>query len=697
MSRPVGIQIFDGDSLVESLVFDRDIIKIGRLASAQVRIDDDAVSRIHAVIDISAGRDEVSVIDMGGKPATRVNGEEISRTKIKHGDVIEVCQYRLVVALDEAAIQELQPEDTAVKEPPVAPMTEEASDEATLVADSESSKTDPVETEEGGSWQDSFAPGPLSEMSLPEMSQERGSDEGGHIDLPQAGETEVFTRDSLVNTAPSPGSLSPSSAAVETEIVRDTGELQAALAETTDDVDQADFSENQPHGHIGGPELPPVPVDPITGDNRYMEVSLRWGGTVVQVDRIRKEKSYVIGNASEANMAIPVDEDLSADVFTLLSRGSQDEWVLHVPPGVKGELIRGDASTPLGEADSLTFEDDMVAVLPIGTLTIEVRSVSKSRVVPVIPFLDTFFLNVVVASLISTVFVLSALILVPSPLDDDMDDLFANVNEFKAMILKQQKKNEFLERFKEKQSQAAQKKDKGKRGDKKSKSKSPAKTQIKKQAPTKEEVVQKKLDELFGGSGENSGLAAMFDTNSGGSELQTLLGGIAGASEANMFGAGGLGIRGAGPGGGGTGTTSYGTGRVGTVGRGSGNSSYGRAVGGLGKKKSRDIQISTAQPLILGSLDKDIIKRVIRENMQQIRYCYERELSKTPGIYGKVKMKWVITAEGRVSQSQVAETQMKNAAVENCMKRRIKTWRFPKPKGGGIVLVTYPFIFRQSN
>ena len=183
-------------------------------------------------------------------------------------------------------------------------------------------------------------------------------------------------------------------------------------------------------------------------------------------------------------MAIPVDEDLSADVFTLLSRGSQDEWVLHVPPGVKGELIRGDASTPLGEADSLTFEDDMVAVLPIGTLTIEVRSVSKSRVVPVIPFLDTFFLNVVVASLISTVFVLSALILVPSPLDDDMDDLFANVNEFKAMILKQQKKNEFLERFKEKQSQAAQKKDKGKRGDKKSKSKSPAKTQIKKQAPT---------------------------------------------------------------------------------------------------------------------------------------------------------------------------------------------------------------------
>ena len=39
---------------------------------------------------------------------------------------------------------------------------------------------------------------------------------------------------------------------------------------------------------------------------------------------------------------------------------------------------------------------------------------------------------------------------------------------------------------------------------------------------------------------------------------------------------------------------------------------------------------------------------------------------------------------------------MKNANVENCLASRIKTWVFPKPKGGGIVIVNYPFVFKQS-
>jgi hypothetical protein len=59
-------------------------------------------------------------------------------------------------------------------------------------------------------------------------------------------------------------------------------------------------------------------------------------------------------------------------------------------------------------------------------------------------------------------------------------------------------------------------------------------------------------------------------------------------------------------------------------------------------------------------------------------------------------MKWVINGEGKVMQATTAETQMKNANVENCLASRIKTWVFPKPKGGGIVIVNYPFVFKQS-
>ena len=101
-------------------------------------------------------------------------------------------------------------------------------------------------------------------------------------------------------------------------------------------------------------------------------------------------------------------------------------------------------------------------------------------------------------------------------------------------------------------------------------------------------------------------------------------------------------------------------------------------------------------PVILGSLDPEIIRRIVREHAGQIKYCYEKELTRTPGIYGKIVMKWVINGEGRVNQSAVAETQMKNSNVEGCLATKIKTWVFPKPKGGGIVVVNYPFVFKQS-
>ena len=106
--------------------------------------------------------------------------------------------------------------------------------------------------------------------------------------------------------------------------------------------------------------------------------------------------------------------------------------------------------------------------------------------------------------------------------------------------------------------------------------------------------------------------------------------------------------------------------------------------------------ISQGKPVILGSLDKEIIRRVVREHMAQIRYCYEKELNRTPGLKGKVVQKWVISASGSVQSATVAQTTMKNRAVESCMSRKIRSWKFPKPKGGGIVIVNYPFIFKQA-
>ena len=67
-----------------------------------------------------------------------------------------------------------------------------------------------------------------------------------------------------------------------------------------------------------------------------------------------------------------------------------------------------------------------------------------------------------------------------------------------------------------------------------------------------------------------------------------------------------------------------------------------------------------------------------------------------PGLQGKVGVKFVIGAQGMVQTAQVAESSLNNKNVESCILTRVKSWSFPKPKGGGIVIVTYPFIFKQS-
>jgi len=160
-------------------------------------------------------------------------------------------------------------------------------------------------------------------------------------------------------------------------------------------------------------------------------------------------------------------------------------------------------------------------------------------------------------------------------------------------------------------------------------------------------------------------------------------------------GFGGLGLKGTGSGGGGTGDT-VGIGGIGTKGRGGGVGSYGMGTGMLGAKKSSDVGITSSEPEVMGSLDKELIRRVIHANRNQIRYCYESQLTRYPKLAGKVTVKFVISAAGTVASSQVAQSTAGNADLETCVAGRVHTWLFPKPKGGGVVIVTYPFIFKPS-
>ena len=101
---------------------------------------------------------------------------------------------------------------------------------------------------------------------------------------------------------------------------------------------------------------------------------------------------------------------------------------------------------------------------------------------------------------------------------------------------------------------------------------------------------------------------------------------------------------------------------------------------------------------MLGAIDPELIRRVIREHASQVRYCYEQQLALNPRLQGKVSIKWIINGDGSASSPQVESsgTTLEDGKVHACMMSRITSWQFPKPKGGGIAVITYPWILRSS-
>src|SRR5438874_1868591 len=95
---PLTFAIHKGDQLLRTETLTQDIIKIGKLSSSHLRIDDESVSRMHAVIEI-VGASEIYVIDLGSTKGTVVNGQKINKCRIQSGDEIMLGDTRVVITV----------------------------------------------------------------------------------------------------------------------------------------------------------------------------------------------------------------------------------------------------------------------------------------------------------------------------------------------------------------------------------------------------------------------------------------------------------------------------------------------------------------------------------------------------------------------------------------------------------------------
>ena len=94
-----------------------------------------------------------------------------------------------------------------------------------------------------------------------------------------------------------------------------------------------------------------------------------------------------------------------------------------------------------------------------------------------------------------------------------------------------------------------------------------------------------------------------------------------------------------------------------------------------------------------GSLDKELIRTEIRSHEGEARSCYEGGLTRNRSLRGRVSVLFRIASDGQVAASEIQSSTMNDSEVEECLGRSICDWHFPKPQGGGVVIVSYPYNF----
>jgi hypothetical protein len=444
-----------------------------------------------------------------------------------------------------------------------------------------------------------------------------------------------------------------------------------------------------------------------------LELRFLWGDQMVGEYFLHPnvDSRFSIGSAQGVDFAMG-DSRLGGPKFELV-RSGKGGVVLRFTSRMQGELQRrfGEEMMTLEQAKQrgLASDDgdglgialgaeDFVWV-DLGGVVVEAffQPAPRPVLVPLTESIDFTVMNIfLVCFFLAALFAISASIRDAEGEAFD-DELNSNTARIAKLLIKPpaNQKNPILERF-EKRKEAGEIAQKHKDAEgamgKKDAPKRSAHA-APKGDPNNKDQARLLMAKVFGGNSAG-GISTVFGHQGLGGELKSAMGNMFGAAPGDAAGLGGLGLRGSGSGGGGIGD-SIGIGGINTRGRGGGTEGYGSGVGGLGGKKDVDIGITSSDPMVVGSLDKELIRKVIHANRNQIRYCYESQLNRFPKLAGKISIRFMISAQGSVSQSSVAQSTVNNAEMEACVAGRVRMWNFPKPKGGGIVIVTYPFIFKQ--
>jgi hypothetical protein len=85
----------EGPGINKIVSLDQEIVKVGRIKSSHLQIEDPTMSRLHCVIERHP--DGWDIIDLGSSSGTWINDLKTNKARLKKGDVIRLGAFRLHV------------------------------------------------------------------------------------------------------------------------------------------------------------------------------------------------------------------------------------------------------------------------------------------------------------------------------------------------------------------------------------------------------------------------------------------------------------------------------------------------------------------------------------------------------------------------------------------------------------------------
>lgn len=679
----MSFQIFQGEELVRSETLTQDIIKVGKLPSSHLRIEDDNVSRMHAVIEVT-GPDEIYIIDLGSAAGTIVNGKKVNKCKLQNGDEIVLGSTRVVVEIGAGAGASLPVSAPPISAPPISAPPISVPPVSSFGGPKPPTAPNPFAAPAVAPPSPFGASNPFAASSpfaptAPESHASPGHGHGGH----------------------------------------------GGHGHDDEDPDQFRYGIA-----ASGPPVNPADVEsPATA----VEVTLMWGDlSILHVAHLSPPRSFYIGEKSA--LAAPDflvgSEVLGTERMPLVVEVGGNTAVV-VPEGAEGAVTVGDMSLTWNELKAQgklqpcsEMAGAMQYPLPQGAIasvkhhgfTWMVKPTSAGKRVgvgggPAVNWGYHTWTGVSLA--VHAAFLLMFYFLPPSPSSLSLDLLSADSRLVQYLMEPPETVEEEVEWLEEQNQDDAEggtgKRHAGDEGAMGEESSEPTKNRYGIEGPADNQdphMARQQAREQAATAGAIGVLQAMagawnsptspFGQDTAlGSDPMSALGALMGDQIGSNFGFGGLGLRGTGRGGGGTGEGTIGLGNLGTIGHGSGTgtgSGYGSGAGGFGGRRSTVPRIRTAEADVRGSLSREVIRRVIRRHINEVRFCYEQELSQRPDLAGRVTVSFIISATGAVQTATTSATTLNNARVEGCIVQAVRRWTFPAPDGGGVVGVNYPFL-----